>query len=60
MKVKNYTNNGGWIEAKRKNSKSGSKESSIKSSTSNASNNSGKQVEKMKKIIREEGSTRII
>lgn len=54
MKVKKYSN-GGWIEAKRKNSKSGSKESSIKSSTSNASNNSGKQVEKMKKIIQEEG-----
>jgi len=46
-------NNGGWIEAKRKNSKGGSKESSVKSSTSNTS--SGTQVEKMKKIIREEG-----
>ena len=47
--------NDGWIEAKRRNSKSGSKESSLKSSASTTSQNSGKQVEKMKKIIREEG-----
>ena len=47
-------NNGGWIEAKRKNSKGGSKESSVKSSTSNTSSGT-QQVEKMKKIIREEG-----
>ena len=46
----------GWIEAKRKNSKGGSKESSIKSSASTTSQNSGKQVEKMKRIIREEGN----
>ena len=52
--------NGGWIEAKRKNSKSGSKESSIKSSASTTSQNSGKQVEKMKRIIREEGQTKLI
>ena len=54
VKTAKKQNNGGWIEAKRKNSKSGSKESSVKSSTSNTSSGT-QQVEKMKRIIREEG-----
>jgi len=50
-----FKTNDGWFEAKRKGSKGSSKESSLKSSASTASANSGLQVEKMKKIIREEG-----
>jgi len=49
------SDNNGWIEAKRKNSKTGSKDSSIKSSASTTSQSSGKQVEKIKRLIREEG-----
>lgn len=55
MRLAKSDNNGGWIEAKRKNSKTGSKDSSIKSSASTTSQSSGKQVEKIKRIIREEG-----
>ncbi len=52
-----FKNNDGWFEAKRKGSKGSSKESSLKSSASTASANSGLQVEKMKRIIREEGNS---
>ena len=52
-----FKTNDGWFEAKRKGSKGSSKESSLKSSASTASANSGLQVEKMKKIIREEGTS---
>lgn len=59
MRLSKNDNDGGWIEAKRKNSKTGSKDSSIKSSASTTSQSSGKQVEKMKRIIREEGKTKL-